>query len=298
MNEDEKIPTILVVDDESTIREVLEELLKTLGKVELAESGEAALQMLGSSLPDLILLDIKMPGMDGYEVCRRLKENPVTAPIPVIFLTALDSNENEELGLEVGAADFIRKPISPRILLARVSNVLELQAVTRQLEHTATIDSLTGAFSHRHFLAMGHKELGRSKRYQQAVSLLMIDFDHFKSVNDSYGHGGGDDALIQAVEAMHGRLRAEDILARVGGEEFAVILPQTSVADATQVAERLRRVVSEMVIESSGQQLSVTISVGVAECWAEESNIDETLKRADAALYKAKELGRNRVVTA
>jgi diguanylate cyclase (GGDEF)-like protein len=294
--EDVQTPTILVVDDESTIREVLAVLLTTLGKVELVESGEEALQKLESSLPDLILLDVNMPGMDGYDVCRRLKGNPVTASIPVIFLTALDTNESEEQGLEMGATDFIRKPFSPRIVLARVSNVLKLQAANRQLKRMATTDSLTGAFNHRHFLDMGNKELRRSKRYPHAVSLLMIDFDHFKSVNDNYGHGGGTDTLIQVVAAMHSKLRAEDILARIGGEEFAVILPETSVAGATQLAERLRCIVSEMVVESSGQQLSVTISIGVAECRAEESHIDETLRRADEALYKAKELGRDRVV--
>ena len=295
---DLQTPTILVVDDEITIREVLAELLTTLGKVELVESGEEALQKLKSSQPDLVLLDVNMPGMDGYEVCRRLKGDPVTESIPVIFLTALDTNESEELGLEVGATDFIRKPFSPRIVLARVSNVLKLQAAIRQLEQMVNTDSLTGAFSHRHFFSMGHKELGRSKRYEHAVSLLMIDFDHFKSVNDNYGHSCGDEALIQAVEAMHGKLRTEDTLARVGGEEFAVILPHTGIADAIKVAERLRRVVSEMLVESSGQQLHVTISVGVAECGAEESHIDETLKRADEALYAAKEQGRNRVVAA
>jgi diguanylate cyclase (GGDEF)-like protein len=293
---DVQTPTILVVDDESTVREVLAVLLTPLGSVELVESGEEALKKLESSLPDLILLDVNMPGMDGYEVCRRLKGNPVTASVPVIFLTALDTNENEELGLEVGATDFIRKPCSPQIVLARVSNVLKLQMATRQMERMVTMDSLTGAFSHRHFLNMGHKELRRSKRYQHPVSVLMIDFDHFKSINDNYGHSGGDDALVQAVAAMHSELRAEDTLARIGGEEFAVIVPQTSIAGATQLAERLRHVVSEMVVESAGQQLSVTISVGVAECWAEETRIDEARKRADEALYKAKELGRNRVV--
>jgi diguanylate cyclase (GGDEF)-like protein len=293
---DVQTPTILVVDDESAIREVLAVLLAPLGNVELLESGEEALQKLESSLPDLILLDVNMPGMDGYEVCRRLKGNPVTASVPVIFLTALDTNENEELGLEVGATDFIRKPFSPQVVVARVSNALKLQAAARQMARMVTIDSLTGAFSRRHFLDMGHKELRRSKRYRHPVCVLMIDFDHFKSINDNYGHSGGDDALVQTVAAMHSKLRAEDTLARIGGEEFAVIVPQTNVAGAIQMAERLRCVVSEMVVESAGQQLSVTISVGVAECRAGESRIDEALKRADEALYKAKELWRNRVV--
>jgi diguanylate cyclase (GGDEF)-like protein len=296
VSEAEHTPTILVVDDESAIRELLAVLLEGFGSVELVESGEEALQRVVSLMPDLILLDVSMPGMDGYEVCRQLKENPATEPIPVVFLTALDTDESEELGLEIGATDFIRKPFAPRIVQARVSNVLNLQAATRQLELMASIDSLTGAFNRRHFLEVGYNEFHRSRRYNHKVCLLMIDFDNFKLINDKHGHSSGDEVLIQAVAVMHHELRAEDTLGRIGGEEFAIILPETGMVGAVQLAERLRSAVGDIVLETSTEALSFTISIGVAQRSAEELRIDETLKRADDALYLAKEQGRNRVV--
>jgi diguanylate cyclase (GGDEF)-like protein len=292
----EQTPRILVVDDASAIRELLAVLLEGFGSVELAESGEEALQRVANLMPDLILLDVSMPGMDGYEVCRQLKENPATEPIPVVFLTALDTDESEELGLEIGATDFIRKPFAPRIVQARVSNVLNLQAATRQLELMASIDSLTGAFNRRHFLEVGYSEFHRSRRYNHKVCLLMIDFDNFKLINDKHGHSSGDEVLIQAVAVMHHELRAEDTLGRIGGEEFAIILPETGMVGAVQLAERLRSAVGDIVLETSTEALSFTISIGVAQRTAEELRIDETLKRADDALYLAKEQGRNRVV--
>jgi diguanylate cyclase (GGDEF)-like protein len=292
----EQTPRILVVDDASAIRELLAVLLEGFGSVELAESGEEALQRVANLMPDLILLDVSMPGMDGYEVCRQLKRNPATEPIPIVFLTALDTNESEELGLEIGATDFIRKPFAPRIVQVRVSNILKLQAANRQLERMASIDSLTGTFNRRHFLDVGVREFHRSERYHHSVSLLMIDFDNFKLINDNHGHGGGDEALIQAVAVIRDELRAEDTLGRIGGEEFAVILPETGVAGAVQLAERLRSAVSDIVLKILTAELTFTISIGVAERSAEEAHIEETLKRADDALYQAKGQGRNRVV--
>jgi diguanylate cyclase (GGDEF)-like protein len=271
-----KKPNVFIVDDDLSIRKLMSLILDEYCTVEQIETGEEALQKAGVMIPDLILLDVNMPGMDGYEVCRRLKANPVTEHIAVIFITALETNESEELGLEIGAVDFIRKPISERIVQARVSNVLNLLAATQKLEHLARTDSLTGAFNHGYLLETGTKEIHRSKRYIRTISVLMIDIDHFKSVNDTYGHGAGDDALIKTVEVLDDQLRAEDILGRLGGEEFAVILPETGKKGAAQLAERLRIAIGEIVIETPTGSLSFTISIGVAEP-SEEDNYREIL---------------------
>jgi diguanylate cyclase (GGDEF)-like protein len=290
-----KKPNVFIVDDDLSIRNIMSLILDEYCTIEQIETGEDALQKAGVMIPDLILLDVSMPGMDGYEVCRRLKADPVTEHIPVVFITAHDTNESEELGLEIGAVDFIRKPISERIVQARVSNVLNLQAATQKLEHLARTDSLTGAFNHGYLLETGTKEIHRSQRYTRTISVLMIDIDHFKSVNDTYGHGIGDDALIKTVEVLHGQLRAEDTLGRLGGEEFAVILPETGKTGAAQLAERLRIAIGEMVIETPTGSLSLTVSIGVA-VRNEEDNFREILNRADDALYRAKSQGRNQVV--
>jgi diguanylate cyclase (GGDEF)-like protein len=288
-------PTVFIVDDDSSIRKIVSLILDEFCTVEEIETGAEALQKAAVMMPDLILLDVNMPGMDGYEVCKLLKADPATEHIAVIFITALDTNESEEHGLEIGAVDFIRKPISERIVQARVSNILNLQAAAQKLEHLARTDSLTGAFNHGHLLETGSKEIHRSKRYTRTLSVLMIDIDHFKSVNDTYGHGIGDDALKKTVEVLHDQLRAEDTLGRLGGEEFAVILPETGKAGATQLAERLRIAVSEIVIETPTGPLSFTVSIGVAE-GAKEDEFQEILKRADDAMYQAKGQGRNQVV--
>jgi two-component system cell cycle response regulator len=290
-----KKQNVFIVDDDLSIRTIISLILDEYCSVEQIETGEEALQKAGVMIPDLILLDVSMPGMDGYEVCRRLKANPVTEHIAVIFITALETNESEELGLEIGAVDFIRKPISERIVQARVSNVLNLQAATQKLEHLARTDSLTGAYNHRYLLDTGSTEIHRSDRYIRTLSVLMIDIDHFKSVNDTFGHGIGDDALIKTVEVLHGQLRAEDTLGRLGGEEFAVVLPETNKKGAIQLAERLRAAISELVIETPTGPLSFTVSIGVAER-NKEDDFQEILKRADNAMYRAKSQGRNQVV--
>ena len=290
------VQKILVVDDELLIRQLMTALLAEFGTVELAESGEDALQKAASLKPDLIVLDVEMPGMDGYEVCRQLKANEQTSAIPVAFLTANNSNEDEERGLEIGAIDFIRKPISPQIVRTRASNILKLQAATRKLELLASTDSLTGAFNRRHFMEAANNEILRSERYGHPLSVLMLDIDHFKAVNDTHGHGIGDEALKETVHVIEKTLRNEDTLGRLGGEEFAVLLPETKVSQAVLLAERIRVAISEIVIDTPTDPLSFTMSIGISQLSEGDSNIDDILKRADEGLYKAKEQGRNQVV--
>ena len=293
MNQD---VTILVVDDEMPIRHLMSLLLKGFGTIEMAGSGKEALEKVNTLNPDLIILDVQMPEMNGYEVCQTIKGNDKTSSIPIVFLTANSSNEDEECGLEIGATDFIRKPISPRIVSARVSNILNLQQATRKLELVASTDPLTGAFNRRHLDLVGINELSRSKRYKSTFTILMLDIDHFKEVNDNYGHDIGDEALIETVAVIKKNIRGEDLLFRLGGEEFAVMLPETPKLAAFDTAERIRIAISRIVIQTPIAPLCFTISIGIAENSQEDDNIDVILKRADESLYQAKSSGRNRVI--
>jgi diguanylate cyclase (GGDEF)-like protein len=288
--------TILIVDDEMPIRHLMSLLLKGFGTIEMAGSGKEALEKVNAINPDLIILDILMPEMNGYEVCQTIKGNGKTSSIPIVFLTANSSNEDEEYGLEIGAADFIRKPISPRIVSARVSNILNLQQATRKLELIASTDPLTGAFNRRHLDLVGMNELSRSKRYNSTFTILMLDIDHFKGVNDTYGHDIGDEALIETVAVIKKNIRGEDILFRLGGEEFAVMLPETTKLAAFDTAKRIRIAISEIVIQTPIAPLCFTLSIGIAENTPVDDDIDVILKRADEALYQAKSSGRNKVI--
>lgn len=288
------LPAILVVDDESIFHQMLVAILDDIGNVECVASGAAALAKMEQDVPDLILLDVQMPDMDGYELCRCLKADPRTAEVPVIFLTASISADDEAHGLDLGAADYVRKPISARIVRRRVSNILELQAANRALQVMASTDPLTGAYNRRHFLDVCNTEMHRSQRYELPFSIAMLDIDNFKAVNDTYGHGIGDDALKATVRAINETLRDEDTLGRLGGEEFGVIFPQTTMDAGALVAERIRESVSEIVIATPEQPLSFTVSIGISD-WRPDDSIDTVLMRADRALYTAKESGRNQV---
>jgi diguanylate cyclase (GGDEF)-like protein len=271
-------------------------LLKGFGTIEMAGSGKEALEKVNVINPDLIILDVLMPEMNGYEVCQTIKGNDKTSSIPIVFLTANSSNEDEEYGLEIGATDFIRKPISPRIVSARVSNILNLQQATRKLELIASTDPLTGAFNRRHLDLVGKNELSRSKRNNSTFTILMLDIDHFKGVNDTYGHDIGDEALIETVAVIKKNIRGEDLLFRLGGEEFAVMLPETTKLAAFDTAKRIRIAISEIVIQTPIAPLCFTLSIGIAESTPVDNDIDVILKRADEALYRAKSSGRNKVI--
>ncbi len=297
MNLNSQKQSILIIDDDSIIRKLVMRLLEGFGTIDMASSGAEGLKMIENHDYDLIILDVGMPEMDGFEVCKRLKSTPSTSGIPIVFLTAGSANNDEERALEIGATDFIRKPISPQVLSARVSNILKLQATTRELEVLALTDSLTNAYNRRFFMKAGSLEVHRSKRYKQPFTVLMLDIDHFKVVNDTYGHGVGDEALIRAVSVIQSSLRGEDTLGRIGGEEFAVIFPQTTKTSAALVAERIRGSIENIVIDSPLGPVKFTISIGLSEGMVSDSSIDDVLRRADCALYEAKESGRNKVVS-
>ncbi|MCK6416894.1 MAG: PleD family two-component system response regulator [Giesbergeria sp.] len=293
--------TILVVDDSPENLQVLSAVLKEQYKVRVALNGERALALsLADPQPDLILLDVVMPGMDGYEVCKRLKAHAATASIPVLFVSSRDEEADEALGLSLGAIDYIVKPIRPSIVQARVRNHLELKRSRDLLQRLTTQDHLTGISNRRRFDDFLDKEWRRAAREQTPISLIAIDIDHFKAYNDHYGHPGGDQCLIEVARTLATCVtRPSDLVARCGGEEFACVLPATDSAGARNLAEHIRLGVLAQALEhaQSGTHDHVTISLGVATVVPRADEPHQVLvDLADAALYEAKSAGRNRHV--
>lgn len=233
--------------------------------------------------PDLILLDIEMPGMDGFETCQHLKSNKNTVAIPIIFVTAKDSVEYEEKGLQLGAVDYITKPINPSIVFARVKTHITLKQQRDQLHILAMRDQLTGLYNRHYLMEVANLSVLHAKRHTQALSLLMIDIDHFKAINDNYGHSEGDFVLQEVANTIKAQYRSE---------EFVVLLDYCNLASAKIKAEKLCNKIAAL----KPSNRTVTISIGVAQL-AEQVDEDFTslLKRADLAMYQAKEQGRNRV---
>ncbi len=301
MNSDEQ-QTILVVDDEPANIQALGSLLKDEYRIRVANSGEKALTMLQDGAqphPDLILLDVKMPGIDGYEVCRRIKEDPNSSDIPVIFVTAMNAAGDEEQGLNLGAVDYIAKPFNRAIVRARVHTHMSLKRKTDLLEQIALLDGLTGIPNRRYFDEQLQREANRSLRQEKSLSVLMMDIDHFKDFNDHYGHGAGDQCLQKVAETLKTTLlRPADMIARYGGEEFVALLPGTDASGAREVAEKLRTAIAELAIphEHSSASSVVTLSIGCATYSPQdpEEVLDGLLKSGDEALYSAKKTGRNR----
>lgn len=302
---------ILVVDDVSQNLQLIAEMLEKVGyETTFATSGEQALDRIKDAHPDLILLDLMMPGMNGLEVCDKLKSEPKLAEIPVIFLTASQEQHHLLQAFEKGAVDYVNKPFNPRELLARVRTHLELkytrdrlrQLLTEQaklaqeLEKLATTDPLTGVWNRRHLFALAQQEMNRALRYERPFSLLLIDIDRFKQVNDVYGHAVGDEVLIVMAENVVNFLRSSDFFGRWGGEEFVVVLPETDLNTALPVAERIREKLANIVIYTGEQKVQITVSIGVARYKWGDTKIYTILQRADQALYKAKNKGRNCVL--
>ncbi|TAN48504.1 MAG: diguanylate cyclase [Methylococcaceae bacterium] len=297
-------PVILIVDDVPTNIKILADALCHDYQIKVDSDGrEALVTAHNAPQPDLILLDIMMPDMDGYEVLRRLKNDPATAKIPVIFVTAKSAESDEEYGLNLGAVDYIAKPYSIPITKARIRNHIALKQQADMLEALSLIDPLTHIPNRRSLDANLDVEWKRAVREQQPLSLLMIDIDHFKRYNDHYGHGAGDDCLRRVAEALsEGVFRPGDTVARYGGEEFVILLPQTARQPAGRIAEQLRRRILDLNLPHaySSAGASISISIGCATGGADTgiASAIELLQAADAMLYQAKAQGRNRVVAA
>lgn len=293
-------PLILIVDDTPTNIQILAESLRSEYRIKVAVSGKAALDVVArQGAPDLILLDVMMPDMDGYEVCTRLKQNAESSSIPVIFVTAMSEAADEERGLKLGAVDYISKPFHLPIVKARINNHIKLKQMTDLLKSMAWMDGLTGIPNRRRFDQVLELEWKRAQRVGITLSLIMMDVDHFKQYNDNYGHVAGDDCLKTiAREITATAERASDLVARYGGEEFVLLMPETDAHGACQLAEQLCSRIEKLNIthEYSSAAEWVTISVGCASVIPSPGDsASKLLEEADRMLYLAKNAGRNKI---
>ncbi|UQB43415.1 response regulator [Thiomicrospira microaerophila] len=293
-------PRILIVDDEPANAKVLANGLKDDYVLLLANSGVKAIKLAGSEpQPDLVLLDIMMPDMDGYQVCHHLKNDPKTSNIPVVFVSALDQRHDEEKGLNMGAVDYISKPFHLPIVKSRIRNHLALKLKTDLLEEMSHVDGLTHIANRRQFDETLLKESLRLARSGKPMGLIMLDIDFFKPFNDHYGHGQGDICLQKVAQALQSVIRRPgDLLARYGGEEFVVLLPETGQRGTQRIAEELRQSIASLRLQHAYSEVAdhVTVSVGAVSGWAQNhEQAEQMLKTADEALYQAKQQGRNRI---
>jgi diguanylate cyclase (GGDEF)-like protein len=286
--------SVLVVDDEPDKRMLLTIALQMAGyEVRTANDGEAGLAAINSYQPDLIITDVMMPKVDGYELATRVRANPQTKFIPVIIQTAARNDaEGVRYGSEVGALGYITDPTDIDLMLARVRTLLDFKEYLNTCEEQAFTDHLTGLANRRRFERQLEREVTRTLRYSRPFCLLLLDIDNFKAVNDTYGHDVGDEVIRQLSKTLQAETRGIDLAARIGGEEFAVILPETEFEGGCETAERLRRATAATEIAVVGH---ITASFGVAEFPLCASTGRELVTVTDAAMYEAKRLGRNRV---
>ena len=288
----QKKETILIVDDVASNIQTLASILKDDYALKIAKDGQRALELSTQEpLPDLILLDVQMPNMDGYEVLKRLQKSETTRGIPVIFVTGNDSVEDEEKGLLLGGVDYITKPVRPVIVKARVKTHLIIKAQKDELLYAALHDQMTGLYNRHYLNEAGQAKFSRAKRMKDDLSVMMIDVDHFKKVNDEHGHLIGDEVLKAVANVLKTDKRAEDFSARYGGEEFITILENCDAANAQKKANEFRKTIEALNVNG----VRITASFGVSQLNPSHIGFEEVIKDADEALYEAKESGRNRV---
>ena len=285
---------ILVVDDNPLNLRMLADWLATEHYVvNTATDGFEALAKIAAERPDIVLLDVVMPELNGFEVCRRIKADPTMADIPVIMVTALSDVDDLVRGFDAGAEDFVTKPFNFDALMARVRSQLRRKRHYERIVEESLVDPLTCAFNRRYFDAHAPRMAARCRAARNPVAVLMIDVDNLKQINDARGHSAGDRVLKEVVDRFTSALRPSDLVARVGGDEFIVVMPETDPDAALHIAERLRSRIGDTPVEG----VAVTVSVGTAASRPdEEEELDATLQRADAALYEAKRAGGNRVI--
>ncbi|MDR0786719.1 MAG: diguanylate cyclase [Gemmatimonadota bacterium] len=303
---------ILVVDDNLDNVEIIEARLTSRGYlIESAANGEEALRRIHEAPPHLVLLDVMMPLLDGFEVSRRIKRDPSLPFIPVILVTARGETEDKVEGLDAGADDYLTKPINFPELEARVRSMLrikrlqdeldrnnrQLEDVNRQLTRLSITDGLTGLFNHRHAHELLREEYERCRRSGESMAVIMFDLDQFKELNDTHGHPTGDAILSDTARILLKTAREIDMIGRYGGEEFIAILPGADEDSAARFAERVRATVESHIFRDEGREIRMTISAGVAASQGTElPHPDELIRQADRALYEAKETGRNQAI--
>jgi len=304
---------VLIVDDNAQNLKVLGNVLKdnTDYSLAFAVNGEEALEYVKENIPSMILLDVMMPGADGFEFCKALSDNEETKDIPVIFITAKSEPEDIVRGFEVGGVDYITKPFNEAELLVRINTHMELKramelleeknaelvAAYEKIKHMALTDVLTGISNRRSITNLIGKEASRCKRNSSSFSMIMCDIDFFKKVNDTYGHDTGDYVLKRVAEVIQNNMRNQDVVARWGGEEFLIMLPETGIEDSVGVAEKLRATIEKEEMNFGGHSFKVTMTFGVS-VYENSLGIEKSIKKADDALYEGKQTGRNKVVEA
>jgi diguanylate cyclase (GGDEF)-like protein len=295
----EKKNSLLIVDDEKVNLKILSHILGEDYIIYTATNGLNAIEKAIECQPELILLDIMMPGIDGYETLAKIKADDKIKHIPVIFVSGLDSHEDEEKGLALSAVDYITKPFSARIVKLRVQNQMQIIDHVRTIENISMKDQLTQIANRRCFDERLQMEWKQAIREQTPISILMMDLDRFKILNDTYGHQQGD-IVLQMVAEMFPKSfkRAGDFAARWGGEEFVALLPNTCIEGAMEIAEDIRADIEKTeLVSSCGAALKITISIGVNSIIPmQNSPVDSFIFGADKALFEAKETGRNRVI--
>lgn len=292
---------VLVADSSQEVRALLAEQLRAQGlRVAEAVDGLDAVKCARVLRPDLVLLDVELLAIDGHEVMRRLKADPELADVPVVFLTGRAATADIVEGLRLGAHDYLRKPFEPAELTARVGAALRVKVLQDQLRELSRVDGLTGVANRRHLDEQLRSLCSAAQRHATPIAVALFDLDHFKFVNDRYGHPTGDEALRTAAGVLRQGLRVEDVVGRWGGEEFLAVLPQTDLDGAVAISERLReRLAATPLHLEAGDEVMITCSVG---CAARERGDGPGAERlvalADEALYRAKSEGRDRVAAA
>jgi len=291
---------VLLAEDDPTQRLVLAHLVRNAGYVvETVPDGESALTRILEETFDILITDLDMPGLDGSCLCQRVRAASLANYLYILMLTAHTGDADVAAGLEAGADDFVRKPANPVELLARLKNGSRIVKLQRESYRNSITDALLGVFNRRYLIHQLRCEVWRAHRYQRPLTLLMVDLDHFKQINDRFGHSAGDQVLVGFARKTRSLIRSSDWFARFGGEEFVIVLPETPLRVATQVAEKVRRELESLPFTLASGEHRVTASFGVASLvLGSDENSDVILGRADQALYRSKQEGRNRITVA
>lgn len=291
------ISKIFVVEDNEKDVEFLKATLeKEKYKVVYAPDGQTAFTMLEKNQPDLIILDLLLPDMDGLEICKRLQSEERFLSIPILFFTASINLDNKLLGLQLGASDFLSKDCDARELLLRIRNLLRYKKQYDEMVKLSVIDSLTHVYNRRYFQHRLMDEFARSRRYYREFCCVIIDVDNFKNVNDTHGHPVGDEVLRHVAAILRRNIRAADVICRYGGDEFGLLLPETNFPGAFVTIERVRSIVEKTDFSKTDNPAKVTLSFGVSSLIEGGAlGMDELVTQADVALYQAKRGGRNQI---